>query len=72
MKFPTLNGIGELKGDLSTSKECYNISLKKKAKGEALIMENLDARNELKEARAEPIEDLTKVRLKDEEHDKAI
>ena len=72
VKFPTPKGIGELKGDRSTLRECYNTSPTKKAKGEALIMENLDARNELKEARAEPIEDLTKVRLKDEEHDKAI
>ena len=43
-----------------------------KPKGEALTMENLDARNELKEARAEPAENLTKVRLRDEEPNKVI
>ena len=61
MKFPTPNGISELKGDRSTSRECYNTSPTKKAKGEALTMENQDARNELNEARVEPVEDLTEV-----------
>ena len=35
-------------------------------------MENLDARNESKEARVEPAEDLIEVRLRDEKPDKAI
>ena len=72
MKFPTPNGISELKGDRSTSRECYNTSPTKKAKGKAFTMENLDRRNELNEARAKPVEDLTKVRLSDEEPKKAI
>ena len=35
-------------------------------------MENLDAKNELKEARVKPVEDLTEVRLRDEKPNKAI
>ena len=72
VKFPTPNGIGELKGERLTIRECYNTSPMEKPKGEALTMENLDARNELKEARAEPAENLTKVRLRDEEPNKVI
>ena len=41
-------------------------------KDEALTMENLDAMNELKEVKAKPVEDLTKVRLREDELDKAI
>ena len=35
-------------------------------------MENLDAKNELNEVRAELVEDLTEVRLREEEPDKVI
>ena len=47
VKFPTPNEIRELKGNRSTLRECYNTSQTKKEKGEGVIMENLDARNEL-------------------------
>ena len=61
-----LEDVGELKGDRSTTKECYNTSPIEKVKGDALTMENLDARNKLREARAEPAKDLIEVRLRDE------
>ena len=50
----------------------YNTSLTKRAKGKTLTMENLDARNKLKEARAELTGDLTEVRLRDEKPNKVI
>ena len=72
VKFPSTNRINELKGNWSTTRECCNTSPKNGPKSEALTIENLDARKELKEARAEPIEDLTEVRLRDKELNKVI
>ncbi|KAK6137891.1 hypothetical protein DH2020_028349 [Rehmannia glutinosa] len=33
MKFPTTGGVGEVRGDQKTARECYNVSLKKKKEG---------------------------------------
>ena len=61
-----------MKGDQTTIRECYNMSPTRRMKDEALTMENLDAMNELKEVKAKPVEDLTKVRLREVKPDKAI
>ena len=71
VKFPTLKG-RRTKGDRSTPRECYNTSLTEKAKSEAFTMQNLDTRNELREAKAGPTKDLTEVRIRDKEPNKVI
>ena len=52
--------------------ECYNTLSIERAKGEALTMENLDARDKVKEARAKPAKGLTKVRLREDDLNKAV
>ncbi|KAK3006246.1 hypothetical protein RJ639_016473 [Escallonia herrerae] len=56
MKFPMEHGIGEVKGDQTTARQCYLTSCGSKNK-EALIIEDL--REDTKMQRGEPVEDLS-------------
>ena len=53
-------------------RECYNTSPTRRKKGEALMVKNLDMRNELREERVEPVEYLIGIRLREDEFGKAI
>ncbi|KAK3009884.1 hypothetical protein RJ639_011692 [Escallonia herrerae] len=64
MKFPTEHGIGEVKGDQTTARQCYVTSCRSKNK-EALIIEDL--REDTKMQRGEPVEDLTSIEKSFEE-----
>ncbi|KAK3022349.1 hypothetical protein RJ639_047054 [Escallonia herrerae] len=58
MKFPTEHGIGEVKGDQTTARQCYVTSCRSKNK-EALIIEDLQ--EDTKMQRGEPVEDLVSI-----------
>ncbi|KAK3010829.1 hypothetical protein RJ639_011513 [Escallonia herrerae] len=58
MKFPTEHGIGEVKGDRTTARQCYVTSCRSKNKA-ALIIEDL--REDTKMQRGEPVENLLEV-----------
>ncbi|KAK3041143.1 hypothetical protein RJ639_027595 [Escallonia herrerae] len=60
MKFPTEHGIGEVKGDQTTARQCYGTSCRSKNK-EALIIEDL--REDTKMQRGEPVEDLVSIEI---------
>jgi hypothetical protein len=52
MKFPTEEGVGEVRGDQLAARKCYNISMK------ALDMTNLTVAS-VSEARGEPVEEVS-------------
>ncbi|KAK3008565.1 hypothetical protein RJ639_013962 [Escallonia herrerae] len=60
MKFPMEHGIGEVKGDQTTARQCYVTSCRSKNK-EALIIEDL--REDTKMQRGEPVEDLVSIEV---------
>ncbi|KAK3026499.1 hypothetical protein RJ639_041796 [Escallonia herrerae] len=60
MKFPMEHGIGEVKGDQTTARQCYVTSYRSKNK-EALIIEDL--REDTKMQRGEPVEDLVSIEV---------
>ncbi|KAK3029277.1 hypothetical protein RJ639_039517 [Escallonia herrerae] len=60
MKFPTEHGIGEVKGDQTTARQCYVTSCRSKNK-EALIIEDL--REDTKMQRGEPVKDLVSIEV---------
>ncbi|KAK3030973.1 hypothetical protein RJ639_034894 [Escallonia herrerae] len=60
MKFPTEHGIGEVKGDQTTARQCYVTSCRSKNK-EALIIEDLW--EDTKMQRGEPVEDLVSIEV---------
>ncbi|KAK3035374.1 hypothetical protein RJ639_033658 [Escallonia herrerae] len=62
MKFPTEHGIGEVKGDQNTARQCYN--------KEALIIEDL--REDTKMQRGEPVEDLVSIEVYPGEENKTV
>ncbi|KAK3003531.1 hypothetical protein RJ639_018380 [Escallonia herrerae] len=62
MKFPTEHGIGEVKGDQTTARQCYN--------KEALIIEDL--REDTKMQRGEPVEDLVSIEVYPGEENKTV
>ncbi|KAK3032618.1 hypothetical protein RJ639_036578 [Escallonia herrerae] len=64
MKFPTEHGIGEVKGDQTTARQCYVTSCRSKNK-EALIIEDL--REDTKMQIGEPVEDLVSIEKSFEE-----
>ncbi|KAK3023914.1 hypothetical protein RJ639_043457 [Escallonia herrerae] len=64
MKFPTEHGIGEVKGDQTTARQCYVASCRSKNK-EALIIEDLQ--EDTKIQRGEPVEDLVSIERSFEE-----
>ncbi|KAK3017829.1 hypothetical protein RJ639_003431 [Escallonia herrerae] len=69
MKFPTEHGIGEVKGDQTTARQCYVTSCRSKNK-EALIIENL--REDTKMQRGEPVEDLVSIEVYPGEENKTV
>ncbi|KAK3023717.1 hypothetical protein RJ639_042727 [Escallonia herrerae] len=69
MKFPTEHGIGEVKGDQTTARQCYATSCRSKNK-EALIIEDL--REDTKMQRGEPVEDLVSIEVYPGEKDKTV
>ncbi|KAK2996844.1 hypothetical protein RJ639_025975 [Escallonia herrerae] len=69
MKFPTEHGIGEVKGDQTTARQCYVTSCQSKNK-EALIIEDL--REDTKMQRGEPVEDLVSIEVYPGEKDKTV
>ncbi|KAK3022811.1 hypothetical protein RJ639_047060 [Escallonia herrerae] len=69
MKFPTEHGIGEVKGDQTTARQCYVTSCRSKNK-EALIIEDL--REDTKMQRGEPVEDLVSIEVYPGEENKMV
>ncbi|KAK3001675.1 hypothetical protein RJ639_021609 [Escallonia herrerae] len=69
MKFPTEHGIGEVKGDQTTARQCYVTSCRSKNK-EALIIEDL--REDTKMQMGEPVENLVSIEVYPSEEDKTI
>ncbi|KAK3036388.1 hypothetical protein RJ639_032157 [Escallonia herrerae] len=69
MKFPIENGIGEVKGDQTTARQCYVTSCRSKNK-EALIIEDL--REDTKMQRGEPVENLVSIEVYPRDEDKTV
>ncbi|KAK3027189.1 hypothetical protein RJ639_042455 [Escallonia herrerae] len=69
MKFPTEHGIGEVKGDQTTARQCYVTSCQSKNK-EALIIEDL--REDTKMQIGEPVEDLVSIEVYPGEENKTV
>ncbi|KAK3022628.1 hypothetical protein RJ639_046607 [Escallonia herrerae] len=69
MKFPTKHGIGEVKGDQTTARQCYVTSCQSKNK-EALIIKDL--REDTKMQRGEPVEDLVSIEVYPGEENKTV
>ncbi|KAK3005789.1 hypothetical protein RJ639_016874 [Escallonia herrerae] len=69
MKFPTEHGIGEVKGDQTTARQCYVTSCRSKNK-EALIFEDLQ--EDTKMQRGEPVEDLVSIEVYPREENKTV
>ena len=55
MKFPTEEGVGEVKGDQLAARRCYNISMKNVSDSTTLTMASVS------EAKGEPAEPLKEV-----------
>ena len=55
MKFPTKEGVGEVKGDQLTARRCYNISMKKVSEPTTLSVASV---TEVKGEPAEPLEEV--------------
>ncbi|XP_077232429.1 uncharacterized protein LOC143869754 [Tasmannia lanceolata] len=72
MKFVTLNGVGEVKGDQTQSRECYATALKGKNASEALPIELLDLRDETQVTVNEPTEDLVSILLYEDNEEKLV
>ena len=53
MKFPTEEGVGEVRGDQLAARRCYNISMKKVSEPTTLPVASV---TEVKEEPAEPLE----------------
>ncbi|KAK2996935.1 hypothetical protein RJ639_026503 [Escallonia herrerae] len=69
MKFSTEHGIGEVKGDQTTARQCYVTSCRSKNK-KALIIEDL--REDTKMQRGEPVEDLVSIEVYPGEENKTV
>ncbi|KAK3021603.1 hypothetical protein RJ639_045236 [Escallonia herrerae] len=69
MKFPMENGIAEVKGDQTTSRQCYVTSYQSKNK-EALIIEDL--REDTKMQMGEPVENLVSIEVYPGDEDKIV
>ena len=64
IKFPTVNGVGMVRGDQRVARECYSASMKQKAV-DNVYMDELDMRDEVL-TRPEPLEELEPVSLDDD------
>ena len=65
LKFPTGQGVGEVKGDQALARHCYSIALKRSDRSDLCPIDGLDARDDLTEERGGPIEDLVSIPLND-------
>ena len=63
IKFPTVSGVGMVRGDQRVARECYSASMKQKAVGN-VYMDDLDMRDEVL-TRLKPSEELEPVSLDD-------
>ena len=70
LKFPTSQGVEEVRGDQALARHCYNIALQRNSQSDPRPVDGLDTRDDLAEERGEPIEDLVSIPLNDgnEEH----
>ena len=70
LKFPTSQGVGEVRGDQVLARYYYNIALQRNDQSDPCPVDGLDTRDDLAEERGEPIEDLVLIPLNDgnEEH----
>ena len=64
IKFPTVSGVGMVRGDQRVARECYSASMKQKAV-DNIYMDEIDMRGEVL-ARPEPLEELEPVSLDDD------
>ena len=64
IKFPTISGVGMVRGDQRVARECYSASMKQKAV-DNIYMDDLDMRDEVL-TRPEPSEELEPVSLDDD------
>ena len=64
IKFPTVSGVGMVRGDQRVARECYSASMKQKAV-DNIYMDELDMRDEVL-TRLEPSEELEPVSLDDD------
>ncbi|KAK3043637.1 hypothetical protein RJ639_000053 [Escallonia herrerae] len=69
MKFPTENGVGEVKGDQAVARQCYMASCQNRA-NETLMIEDL--RDETKVERGKPAEDLFDIELYSDNQEKIV
>ena len=69
-KFPTSQGVGEVRGDQVLARHCYNIALQRNGQSDTCPVDGLDTHDDLTEEWGEPIEDLVSIPLNDgnEEH----
>lgn len=51
VNFPTLSGVGEVRGDQKSARECYNLSLKNP---DVLTIDNIGMRDEVRLRQGEP------------------
>lgn len=72
LKFPTEQGIGEVKGDQLTARECYLVLLKGEVDKEAMVVEELEVRDEEEVRRGEPVEDLEQVVIRECDQSRVI
>ena len=65
LKFPTGQGVGDIRGDQALARHCYNIALQRSDRSDLYPIDGLDACNDLTEERGGPIEDLVSIPLND-------
>ena len=72
MKFLTSYEVGEVRGDQTLARHCYTITLQGGRQVESYPIDGLDACDDLREERGEPIEDIVEVLLNDGHEDHTI
>ena len=63
IKFPSMNGVGMVRGNQRIARECYSASMKQKAVG-IIYMDELDIRDEVG-IRPTPLEELEPIQIDD-------
>ena len=63
IKFPTVSGVGMVRGDQRVARECYSASVKQKAV-DNIYLDELDMHDEVL-TRPEPLEELESISLDD-------